>query len=318
MTLTTQEKTGSVGASWPPRYDHHNRRVKGFCLSPLEGVSESRRMLETVRQASSENPHATRTTIRAFVRKGLTESVMREGPNYPTEARFDVSNALPGFEMVYFGRNSVCRISSGSVLSRELGSVWDISRMPRAEPGHAAERVARAGYSVSRLNGDGRQEIGRLVQLYQEAYQEYTFDITPQTVGGMLENGNIVIVARDSASQVVSALIAEHVQLQLERGPLVHLFELSDYATFRAHRGRGLMTLLQMEAINAIRALPYGREAVIYAEDRAAWKAVNQSSQRAGLTYSGTLNQHCVLVSDRDFGEEGRFENLNVWAHTTG
>ncbi|MFH0884624.1 MAG: hypothetical protein V1861_02860, partial [Candidatus Micrarchaeota archaeon] len=163
--------------------------------------------------------------------------------------------------------------------------------------------------------GDGRQQVGRLLELYQEAYQEYTFTLTPQTVSDMLNNGNIVIVGQDQKAQVVSALIAEHVELALEHGRTVHLYELSDYATFRAHRGNGLITLMQMKAIDTIRKMPSGERAIIYAEDRAAWMAVNRSSQRAGMKYCGTLMQHCVIVSDRDFGEEGRFENLNVWAH---
>jgi hypothetical protein len=79
------------------------------------------------------------------------------------------------------------------------------------------------------------------------------------------------------------------------------------------------MTAMQMEVVSQIRALAHGPEAVIYSEDRAPWEAVNISSRRAGLEYGGTLPLHCVLVSDRSFGEQGTMENLNVWfAHPQG
>lgn len=315
MLEISREKTGSVGASWPPRYDAHNSRVKGFCTRAIESREDARVMLQEARDVEASSPGATRTTIRAFVRQGLVEE-LRGAEGFSLEARFDASNAVAGHELAYFGRNTGARMPDAESFERELESVsrlvWGVGRTDLQS---ASLRVAASGYSLSRLNGNGLFEVDRLLELYREAYAEYTFDLTPQTVSGMLSNGNIVIVGRDRESQVVSSLIAEHVELALEHGRTIHLYELSDYATFRAHRGNGLITLMQMEAINSIRALPHGQEAVVYAEDRAAWMAVNKSSQRAGMTFSGTLMQHCVLVSDRDFGETGRFENLNVWAH---
>ncbi len=312
-----EEKAGSVGASWPPRYDVHNRRVKGFCTSLLNSGKDADRMFLAIGAAERDAPHSTRTTVRAFVRSGLVEEIRRHSP-YAIEASFDASNAVPGHHLVYFGRNAPQRSSPPDVLESERESVAGIRLVHRTDYDAAVSRVRSNGYSLSRLNGDGQQEIPRLLELYHEAYQEYTFQISPKTISDMLNNGNIVIVGRGPDDGVVSSLVAEHALLMLDCGRSVHLFELSDYATFRAHRGMGLITLMQMEAINAIRQEAYGERAIIYAEDRAAWMAVNKSSQRAGLSYCGMLPQHCVIVSDRDFGEEGRLENLNVWADIPG
>jgi hypothetical protein len=313
----TQEKAGSVGASWPPRYDSHNSRVKGFCTRLIDSKKDAEGMFSVIGAAERTSPHATRTTVRAFVRSGLVEELRREGP-YAIEAAFDASNAVPGHHLAYFGRNAPRRASPPEVVESERESVGQMRLLERTDFASAIRRVSSNGYSLSRLNGDGQQEVPRLLALYQEAYQEYTFQISPQTISDMLSNGNIVIVGRDGNSEVVSSLVAEHAMLMLDVGRSVHLFELSDYATFRAHRGMGLITLMQMEAINAIRREAYGERAIIYAEDRAAWMAVNRSSRRAGMHYCGTLPQHCVIVSDRDFGEEGRLENLNVWADLPG
>jgi hypothetical protein len=277
-------------------------------------MEEARGMFREVEDAQRAAPQATRTTVRAFVENGLVEGLRSESP-IPVEASFDAGNAVGGHSIVYFGITTPSRMPPPEVTERELASVKAIQELKKTEWSQALMRIAEAGYGVCRLNGESGQQVGRLLELYQEAYQEYTFTLTLQTVGDMLNNGNIVIVGQDQKAQVVSALIAEHVELTLEHGRTVHLYELSDYATFRAHRGNGLITLMQMEAINTIRGMAGGERAIIYAEDRAPWMAVNRSSQRAGMEYCGTLMQHCVIVSDRDFGEQGRFENLNVWAH---
>jgi hypothetical protein len=310
----THEKTGSVGAAWPPRYDAHNRRVKGFCTKTIGSMDDARTMFAAVHEAQAAAPQATRTTVRAFVENGLVEGLRSESP-IPIEASVDAGNAVAGHSIVYFGSTAPSRLPPAEVIAREIECVKGIQQLERTDWLRAVKRIDEKSYDISKLNGNGVEHFGRLLELYQEAYEEYTFVLTPQAISDMLNNGNLVIVGLDQHAQVVSALIAEHAELRLEHGRIVHLYELSDYATFRAHRGNGLITLMQMAAISTIRGMPDGDQAIIYAEDRAAWMAVNRSSQRAGMDYCGTLSQHCVIVSDRDFGEEGRYENLNVWAH---
>jgi len=156
------------------------------------------------------------------------------------------------------------------------------------------------------------------LNLYTEAFQLYTFPINQDTVKIMLGNGNRSYVARDAAGEIASVLIAEQATFRLDDGSVVNMYELSDYATFRKDRGSGLMTALQMHAIEDLRS---GDEhAIIYAEDRAPWTAVNRSSKQAGMVYSGTLPFHCLIVSDRDFSysqhheSHENYETLNVWA----
>jgi len=310
-----EAKSGSVGAAWPPKFDSHNSRIKAFCPFVVHDGFYRRKLFSQLLYGMRDNPDSTRTTARAFVDKGAIESIMGRHPAFDIEARFDADYAVPGCDLVYFASNAPSRLPEPAVLEQELMSVRQMARLARTSPEEAGSRIREGGYSMSHLVSHTESDISQLLALYQEAYQEYTFDLSAVTISQMLNNGNIVIVARDRESNIVSSLIAEHCQLQIEKGPLVSLYELSDYATLRSHRGNGLMTLMQMEAISSIRGMPQGSSAIIYAEDRAPWIAVNKSSQRAGMDYCGTLLQHCVLVSDRDFGEQGRYENLNVWVH---
>jgi hypothetical protein len=308
------EKVGSVGALWPPTYDEHNNRIKGFYLRAVDDKRELDSMFSTVRRIENEYQIAGRTTVRAFVKRELLFDRLKEHiAPYQIEATVPVDNAMHGYVMVYFAKNAPERVQQPEVLSMELESVKRIQKIQPIGWEEAISRIARYGYTISVLN-DRSIDITRMLELYQEAYERYTFEINIQTINEILNNGNIVIVGRDKYGEIVSSLIAEYCAIELEHGKILHLYELSDYATFRAHRGNGLMTAMQIEALKIIRRLR-GAEAIIYAEDRAAWEAVNISSKKAGLNYCGTLLQHCVIVSDRSFGEQGIYENLNVWAY---
>jgi len=102
----THEKTGSVGAAWPPRYDAHNRRVKGFCTRTIGSMENAKKMFEEVKFAQKDLPKATRTTIRAFVENELVEKLRSEAP-IPVEACFDAGNAVEGHSIVYFLKASI-------------------------------------------------------------------------------------------------------------------------------------------------------------------------------------------------------------------
>ncbi len=302
-----REKVGSIGAAWPPAYEQRNSRVKGFCPFKVDDNRLLGRLMEDLRRAREQNPDATRSTVRAFMRREIA------GMAPDVEARISANRVFPGYDLVYVGSNSECRRTQADVLQEELEGVTMImEKMGRQEPGAVFGRVSDAGYSVGRLRGVSASAVAQLLELYDEAYQEYTFDINDSTIMGMLNNGNIVLVGRSSEGAIVSCLIAEHASVEVD-GREVHLYELSDYATLRAHRRNGLITAMQIMAVDTIRELEHGQESIIYAEDRAAWMAVNISSRRAGLVYCGTLEKHCRLVSDRTFAEEGNLENLNVW-----
>lgn len=311
----TGEKVGSIGSA-RPTFDRRNRRVKGFSLLAHRSMDSVRRLFEDVRTVERENPRATRTTVRAFVRQGLVEQIRGdlELP-YDVEAAVPAGNAVEGCSMVYFGRNTSERMPNPEIFRAELDSVREVSTIQAVSRESAIKRTTDAGFRISDLTHPTEQDVRQLLELYREAYQKYTFEINEDTIGDMLNGNNIVLIARDEQG-IASALIAERCQLELEDGRKIWVVELSDYATLRRARRNGLTTAMQIEIVEMLRAMEGGSTSVIYAEDRAAWIAVNISSAKAGLTYFGTLPKHCILESDRDFLEHGQYETLNVWAAT--
>lgn len=315
----TNEKMGSIGAIWPPYYDSHNERIKGFYPVLVNNICQLISMFEEVRKVEEQNNKATRTTFRMFAKKEvLTEEIIKERVEgqYCIEASIDARNVLPGYGIVYFGRNAEKRMPDDETLKKEEESIkWILKNIRPISTEEVIGRLGK-GYTISTPGFDIAKltdtDIDRLLKLYEEAYERYTFDINKTTIREMFSNGNVGIVCRNAGSEIVACLIAEHCEIELEQGPSVHLYELSDAATFKEHRGNGLITAMMRAAVNIIKNLHHGN-AIIYGEARAAWEAINISSQKIGGEYCGTLLQHCVLVSDRDFGEQGIYENLNVW-----
>ncbi len=313
-------KVGSIGASWPPSFDSNNARIKGFCPT----VIRNRRQLyqdafAPADSARRRGPEATRTTFRAFVRRGLVEDIAKENGRmgFGVEAVVPADNFMPGFDMAYFGRNDFVRMPPAELRREENAIVSGVRKsVPRVIREVAMARLTSEGYQITMpRNGDvhNERDVEVLLRLYQEAYQLYTFPINETTIQVMLGNGNRVVIARDSERNIASALIAEECELRLGNGQVAMMYELSDFATFNRDRGQGLMTALQIEAVRLIRSLPGGERAIIYAEDRAPWLPVNKSSQQAGLCYAGTLPWHCTLMSDRNINYAGEYESLNVW-----
>ena len=348
-------RVGSVGAVGSLEYDRRNARIKGIVREVVRTKDGLSAVFGRVSAAENKHPRATRTTFRAFVDRGLVENIRsaqrlaeREGltisdrhlrvdkmtdlfllpvrqqmqalgielHGYSMEAVIPTNGAVEGCDLVYFGRNRPTRTPSRELQNAEQNSLFSVQagahRVGRAD---AIARATGRGYELSQMGSPWSNEDAKvLLNLYNEAYQLYTFEISETTIRSMAGNGNKVLVARDAAGSIASVLIAEECTLELSEGQRVAMYELSDFATFRKDRSNGLMTALQIEAVRLLRSID--PHAIIYAEDRAPWIAVNKSSKEAGLECGGTLSFHCALISDRNFEYNGgnhQYESLNVW-----
>ncbi|MBU0590967.1 hypothetical protein KKF81_07425 [Candidatus Micrarchaeota archaeon] len=348
-----QREAGSVGATWPARFEPENGRTKGFFPEFVRMKEQAYGMLGTAKGVQIEHPESTRSTVRAFVRRGLTEGLRvdeRLAP-YKIEAVVPVDHVIPDYDMVYFAWNEPARRPDERVCALERRIVvrmadvqptthenamqrirkWNrnncdytIERITSLNPIQEIPNQHRRGYVHVEVSPEARRDtadVDDLETLYAEAYQEYTFQITRESIQAMAKPENIFLVARENdhtipgvRNRIVSAMIAECCELEID-GRQIRLIEFSDFATRIAHEGNGIMTALQMEAIRIVREEMAGGS-VVYTETRAPWTPVNVSVARVGFVYAGTVETHCRLEARRDAEFEGlhygRFENLNV------
>ncbi len=296
---SNSKSVSSVGATWPLYHDVPNERRKGFFPHRLDTEHTHERLIRGIREAAENYPNATRTTVRALVGKSMLEAVSNNGLG-TVEAIVNIANIDVNYDLVYFGQNHPARRAPLEVRVREQESIQRIITEIQPVSEEAAMARLRDGkYSIVPIQNPGPALIEQLLHLYQATYEHYTFPITPENISIMAAPPNILLVAFASDGQVAGALVAEKAQVKID-GDTLTLYELSDYATHREHRGAGIMTAMQIHAIRYLRNLPGGREFVIYSENRAPWEPVSISSQKTGLmTYSGTLEQQCKLLSDR-------------------
>lgn len=347
LSSVIHKKTiGSVGSVGSIGYDEVNNRCKGILLSRIMDRKGLEAAFAHAKKAEDENKSSTRTTFRAFVDRSLVESI-RKGEQDAIRSilndrhlqvdgiQYDLCNSVrngggvsyhieavvptgisSGCDLVYFGKNSHVRAPPPNIVEQEMALLAKAQASKTVNLDDAMARVKGSSYSIGLFDGKNPEDgdIARLLELYNEAYQLYTFKITDEAIRGLVNNGNRTYVARDNDGRIASCLIAEGCTIELDSGSKIGMYELSDFATFRADRGAGLITALQLYAEKDLRG--DDPHAIVYAEDRAPWMAVNKSSKQAGLEYCGTLPFHCTIISDRNvnYNLNHEFESLNVWA----
>ncbi|MCX8196742.1 MAG: hypothetical protein N3G80_00275 [Candidatus Micrarchaeota archaeon] len=296
-------EVGSIGSAGL-FFDERNSRIKGIHTKLIKSMKDAYEMVELVKDFERRHSQATRTTVRAFVRKPLVEE-MRRIQDYKVEAVLPAENALPEFDLVYIGKNSQKRLPDELTAKKEKEILeWVLANVKPISAQQAYERITTAGYYISYAKKE-ESDVQELLKLYSEAYSRYTFEINEEVITYLFENGNKIIAARNAQRNICSVLVAEKCSLQIENS-VVELVELSDFATFRKDRGNGLITALQIFAIELVKKLH--PKAIIYAEDRAPWKPVIKSSKEAGMHYAGTLPFHCQIISDRSFNYQLNYE----------
>ncbi|MFH1306085.1 MAG: GNAT family N-acetyltransferase [Candidatus Micrarchaeota archaeon] len=309
----TRSGSGSIGAG-PLTYDARNNRIKGFAAYKLGSEGAVLKLKNEIKDAEGRHPASERTTVRAMVSKKM----LRELEIHPNglgrvEAVVNIDNVDLDYALVYFGRSKEMRKSPDEIVKEEKNSIKQIQKIKPTTREAANQRLQNGGYGVRVVEDMNDELVRELVSLYQRTYSQYTFELSEQTIREMNKGSNKMLVTFSENGDVAGAMVAEHAKVRIE-DTVLELYELSDYATSRKHRGHGIMTAMQIEAINILRKQDNGGQAVIYSENRAPWTPVSISSHKTGLMeYAGTLDKHCMIESDRNIAERGNFENLHVF-----
>ncbi len=305
--------SGSQGPSEISRGS--SNRIRGWAQEVLIERSSAIHLVTKIWAAQSEHPDCDRTKVRAvvsntFLNEGLRTSIdgLRVEGIIPLSVIGDMDHSI-----VYLGKNSAGRIPDQAVHLDLVRANSAATTRERPNPNNILAQVADLGYSLERLSVPTESDVYAITDLYREAFTRYMVELTPDIVREMLnEPGNIPVVARNGSGQIISALIAERADLPVEGFRHVPTYELSDFATFQAHQGHGLMTALQIQAVRMIEAEHGVGRAVIFAEDRGCWPAVVASSHKAGLTPVGVLPADVVIGSTNTQFDEGVSRGLET------
>ena len=323
--ITQPSSIGTVGR---PFHDNANDRVKGFCTYVVDDRQVMEEYLEKARNIRNVNG-VSRITLRFLLPTPGTNDYHTSlyGFTAPSVSQDmdDSQQYVGGFETIpipltgdwrrfclrYFGENSTRRTEPDSVRIQEDDIIRDSLAAVQIRDHYAKAR--RNGYTLETHRDLSDRDIISAHDLYSRVYQRYLFDLTEENVADLLQNpGSITSIARDKNENIVSIAVAEVVEIPTNKG-LLRISEISDEATDPAHRGNGLNQGCVKKATEELIRL-YGDEVhMIYAEDRAPLRDVNQQSANLGWNFAGRLNRQCVISADNGINVEGPHEDLNVW-----
>jgi len=285
---------GQIGIIY---YDERNNRIKYFSteihLEP-EGIEK---LVEKGIHMMYKN-NATRLNARFFY-KG------NEPYSKGVEARIPLNNGYSGTDLLFMGINEPERVDPEETIVLEDKIISDILS------GKLSSRnIVDNKYQIERLSINCLREgdIKSLVGLYAEAFHTYTTDLNEDSILEMIENSVVYGIRDKKTMNIVSTSVAEIGSVPTILGEF-KICELSEMATKREYRGKGLVTFATKALIAEIR----DSVDLVYAEARASLRAINQSFFNLGFSYAGRLNKQCILSGDYDIQETGPYENLNVW-----
>ena len=140
-------------------------------------------------------------------------------------------------------------------------------------------------------NGD----IDNLIELYSQTFKSYPSPLMEKAYLQQIMQHKVVFICAFKGGQPVSAASLE---LDQENANA----ELTDCATLKEYRGRGLL----QEIMNRLeeRARKIGL-VVLYSLARAGSYGMNASLYKLGYNFEGKLVNNCHIG--------GRYENMNIW-----
>lgn len=285
----------SVGRMGEIYYDDRNNRIKFFS----EDLHNNRQTVDEL----FENAHnmmvrenATRINARFIIANSI-------GYDKNVEAKIPLNGGFSGYSLYYLWHNQNSRIDRPEILSKEDALIAQVLNTPA----HHHNGDTR-GYLIERLSVPNSQDVQSLLELYNEAFTTYTSKIDRAAVETMMTQSLMYGVRHVDSGQIVSAVVAERSRADTSRGAF-KFCELSEMATRRGHRGKGLVTLATQELVRDMN----GSLDLIYAEARSCHLPINQSFHNMGFSFAGRLNKQCILSGDHEVSENGPYENLNVW-----
>ncbi len=288
----------SIGQIGAPYYDSGNDRIKQLSPRIFTASGDLEREIAAGRSLMAEHS-AGRFTARYFIRGDIVPAGECEA-NIPLEPAGEPTRALA---LAYIGFNLSDRTETQETIAQEHQMLSEILA--------SAPKITSRfpdGYTIEQLTEPHPCDVAGLVSLYQEAYPRYTAPLDEQSVKAMIES-SIVYIARHAASrEIASVCVGEIAKIPTGEGPFV-ISELSEMATRKEHRGKGLVTHVTKQLLSD----PQFAIDLAYAEARAPSRAINTCFHHLGFTYAGTLAKHCVISGDAQIHEQGPYENLNVW-----
>jgi hypothetical protein len=302
MGSQTTDFGGSIGPTWPAKYEPENDRIKGFQTRLVTDPAIMRNSVDTLERLQKEND-ASRITCRFIISEDV------DTPSLPgdIEAEIPLDGRLEGYRVIYYGDIIEERMPSPSEIEVQQDY---LNTSLQKSPDSRLEKVYQEELHLSQNPKLNETRINKMLQLYHSVYNDYPFDFTDDTIQDFFED--YVILGWDG-ERLVSTYVAEIADITIETDDDTDTFrmaELSDAAVDENYASKGLFVASGEVLLKTLR---YDNIDLVYGEARSSSVAVNIGCRMMGRKYAGTLPKHCTIGGRSEFDEDGKYESLNIW-----
>ncbi|MEZ4750980.1 MAG: putative beta-lysine N-acetyltransferase [Bdellovibrionota bacterium] len=257
--------------------DHYNQRIR---VSYYEGANIGE-MIEKVRYIAEANNYdkiifkASQTDWQHFLPHGyVLEAVIKF-----------FHHGKSAYVMSKF--RSQERLTSQSLMSEIL-----LIENLMSVPSKLGNRTLADGYECRLAR---REDVPAMAKLYSEIFQSYPSPLSHEAYLETVFQKNNIFSVIYHGNELVSAASAE-------LNPTAKAAELTDCATLKEHRGRGLMTVILERLEQELMERKY---ICGFTMARARSFGMNQVFYNMGYVFMGRLINNCDIY--------GAYEDMNIW-----
>ncbi len=286
---------------WPPRFDEHNTRVKGFFPYLLKEEQIATFLKETD-HLRSLHPTASRICIRFIAPKSHLSLLTLS--DFTVEASFPIAHIFSDCVVGYF---SYVNPDRNAVTSTERSIQSLIEKHSPADQS-ALERKLRA-YQISRFESIDSPLAGSISALYGSRFEAYPVDFTPNAIQEMPKDHEIMLAFQ--GEKLVATFMADRASINID-DKILTFFDFVNVVS--TARGIDLIPLMAQRVIE-IAHTQYANP-IVFAEARSDIDGLQVCCIRAGLKYAGRLAASSLF---QDSGEKSpSFRDTIVWFNPFG
>ncbi|MDF2613446.1 MAG: ablB [Clostridia bacterium] len=150
-------------------------------------------------------------------------------------------------------------------------------------------------YSEYVIRSAGEEDAAQLAKLYDSVFETYPSPMNDADYIKYVMDNDVFFKVAVYEDEIISAASADMDPKNLN-------VEMTDCATYKAHRGGGLMGRLIFDLEKEMKSRNYK---VLYSTARATSAGMNIIFSKHNYEYGGRLVNHCHI--------SGKFEDMNIW-----
>jgi len=287
---------------WPPK-ETNNERLKGIYPYPIDNERLLIYFLDEL--ASLSFLSSSRITVRALLSKKVLMNFDRKNPlSYLFETIIPLDGEVFGkYCLVYFGKNAHQRIPPKEIVEQQYQRAVSIF-----SENHQERNYDLSNFEILVIDEKMRQDH-EIQQMYYRLYSNFGWN--EEEVVALINNpNNLLVAAKDVRNGIIiSSGLVEFADINFYGLPPLKLAEITEAATLKEYRGKGLYQRVSDEILTILANQPnpphltFGESnldtpGVLKVAARQGRTPAFKTAQEYNFPHAWMLPQHVVIFQE--------------------